>query len=69
MFFHGQNLLVYVHKVYDVSGALFYSAYGNSLFVYYSYHMMRTFPWQMFLDFLKETGKVQVPLVYFPWSC
>lgn len=30
-----------------------------------SYLVMRSFPWQMFLDFLKQAGKVQIHVFYF----
>jgi hypothetical protein len=47
----------------------------NSLILCCSYLVMRTFPWQMFLDFLKQIGKAQINtyfyffIFYFPQSC
>jgi len=51
---------MYVHTAYNVSGLYFTVQIIIHLILFRSYLVMRTFPWQMFLDFWKQAGKVQI---------
>lgn len=64
MFFHGQNIHMYVHTAYNVSGHYFAVQIIIHLILCRSYLVMRTFPWQMFLDFWKQAGKVQIHVFF-----